>query len=147
MEELLPLIIGIVWLIYTIYNKGKKKEARKRHSEDSEEKTPSSILEQIFTRNESFKPQSYDVYDESEDSQLVEEYVEVAQKQEEETRPFLNKELADFVHEGQVAITPSDAYLMEQNTDKEDQAEKLDFDLRKAIIFSEILNAPYIGYK
>ncbi len=147
MEELLPLIIGIVWLIYTIYNKGKKKEARKRHSEDSEEKTPSSILEQIFTRNESFKPQSYDVYDESEDSQRVEEYVEVAQKQEEETRPFLNKELADFVHEGQVAITPSDAYLMEQNTDKEDQAEKLDFDLRKAIIFSEILNAPYIGYK
>ena len=147
MEEFLPLIIGIVWLVYTIYNKGKKKEARRRQPDHTEETKSPSILEQFLTGGEVFKPQPYEMYDEPEEGELIEEHDEVAHEFEKESRPFLSTELADFVHEGQTAITPSANYIMEEKTDIENQVEKQDFDLRKAIIFSEILNAPYIGYK
>ena len=147
MEEFLPIIIGIVWLVYTIYNKGKKKEARKRHPDHAEETKPPSILEQIMTAGEVYKPQPYEMHDEPEEDELVEEYVEVAHEFEKEPSPFLRTELADFMYEGQTALTPSDNYMMEEKTDMENQVEKQNFDLRKAIIFSEILNAPYIGYK
>jgi len=51
------------------------------------------------------------------------------------------------MYEGQAATETSDNHLMEENEDEENQINRTDFDLRKAIIFSEILNAPYIGYK
>jgi len=147
MEEFLPLIIGIIWLVYTIYSKGKKKEAKRHHPGRSEEAKAPSILEQLFTGNEVLKPQPYETYDEPDESQLIDEYDEVVNEPVKESKPFLRTELADFMHEGQPAVTPSGNYLMEERTDLENQFEKLDFDLRKAIIYSEILNAPYIGYK
>lgn len=147
MEELLPLIIGIVWLVYTIYNKGKRKEA-KRHSKDrNEENRPPSIIEQLFAGGEVLKPQPYEEYGEAEDNQLVEVYDEVVHEVKDESRPFLNTELSEYVSEGQTVFSSSDNYLMEEIAQEEIQDEKQDFDLKKAIIFSEILNAPYIGYK
>ncbi len=147
MEEFLPLVIGIIWLVYTIYSKAKKKEAKRHHPDKSEESKAPSILEQLFTGNEALKPQPYETYDESVESQLVDEYDEVVSEPEQESGPLLRTELSDFMQEGQPAIIPSGNYMMEEKTDMENQIEKLDFDLRKAIIFSEILNAPYIGYK
>ena len=147
MEEFLPIIIGIIWLVYTIYNKGKKKEAKRRHPGRSEEAKAPSILEQLFTDSEEFKPQPFEMHDEPGESQFVEEYNEVDDEPEEKPEPFLRTELADFMQEGQSAITPSGNYMMEEMPGLENQVEKLDFDLRKAIIFSEILNTPYIGYK
>lgn len=147
MEELLPLIIGVVWLIYTIYNKGKKKGAKRRQPDGiSEEKAP-SILEQIFAGSEAFQPQTYEVYEEPEENYLVEEYIDVESGKEEKRSPFLKSELADFVQEGQSAFSSSDDIFAEEILESESHIEKQDFDLRKAIIFSEILNAPYIGYK
>jgi len=147
MEEILPIIIGIIWLVYTIYSKGKRKEARKNHSGRSEKAKAPSILEQIFTNNEVLSPQPYDMVDESEEDLYVEEYDEVVPEQEELPRPFLSTELASFVKEGQSAITPSGDYIIEEREEVENLVEKQEFDLRKAIIFSEILNTPYIGYK
>jgi ribosome-binding protein aMBF1 (putative translation factor) len=147
MEEFLPIIIGIIWLVYTIYSKGKKKEAKRHHPGRSEQAKAPSILEQLFTDSEVLKPQSYETYDEPVESQLVDEYDEVVNEPEQESGPLLRTELSDFMQEGQPAITASGNYMMEEKTDMENQIEKLDFDLRKAIIFSEILNAPYIGYK
>ena len=147
MEELLPLIIGIVWLVYTIYSKGKKKKAERNHPGRSEEAKAPSILEQLFTDNKVFKPQPYEMHDEPVESQFVEEYDEDVDEPEEKPEPFLRTELADFMQEGQSAITPSGNYMKQEKIELENQVEKLDFDLRKAIIFSEILNTPYIGYK
>ena len=147
MEEFLPIIIGIIWLVYTIYNKGKKKEAKRHHPGRSEEARPPSILEQLFTGNEEIKTQPYEEYDEPYEGQLIEKYDEVVDEPEEKPKPFLRTELADFVQEGQSAVMPSGNYMMEEKMEMKNQVENLDFDLKKAIIFSEILNAPYIGYK
>lgn len=149
MEEILPLIIGIIWLVYTIYSKGKRKEARKNHSGRSEKTKAPSILEQIFADSDALKPQPYEMTTEYDEDLFVEEHEveEVVEKQEELPRPFLRTELENFVHEGQPAITPSGEYIMEERIGDENQIENQEFDLQKAIIFSEILNAPYIGYK
>lgn len=147
MEEFLPLIIGIVWLVYTIYNKSKKKGAKQQHPEVTQETPISSFFEQLFTDKETLKPQPYGLYESDEENLPVEEYEQVAYEPEEESSPFLKTELADFMYEGQSATITSDNHLMEENEDEEYQINRTDFDLRKAIIFSEILNAPYIGYK
>jgi len=147
MEEFLPIIIGIVWLVYTIYSKGKKKGANRGHPEGTEKTPITSILEKLFTDKEELSPQPYEVYNEAEEGQHVDEYEEFAFEPEEEATPFLKAELADFKHEGQVALSPQEGHLNEDDIDENNQAERPDFDLRKAIIFSEILNAPYIGYK
>jgi len=139
MEEILPIIIGVAWLVYTIYSKGKKKEANRSRPEDIEKEPTTSILEQLFTDNEEQGSQPYEVYNEIEEQEDV--------VFEEESTPFLNAEFADYKQEGQTAITPFENHLIEENMDENNQAERPDFDLRKAIIFSEILNAPYIGYK
>jgi hypothetical protein len=147
MEEYLPLIIGIVWLVYTIYNKGKKRGAKPPHPEAAQETPISSFFEQLFTDKETLKPQPYGLYESDEENLPVEEYEQVAYEPEEKSSPFLKTELADFMYEGQPATETSDNHLMEENEDEENQFNRTDFDLRKAIIFSEILNAPYIGYK
>ncbi len=146
MEEILPLIIGILWLVYTFYKKGKKKEARRHQPVGSEEVKAPSILEQLFAANDVPEPQPYEMYEEPEDNTYVEDFDEVVIETNEKQSPFLNAELADFVNKGQVAITPSDNFMMEKE-DVENQDNIPDFDIRKAIIFSEILNTPYIGYK
>ncbi len=147
MEEFLPIIIGIAWLVYTIYSKGKKKGAKRSQPEGTEKAPITSILEQLFTDKEELSPQPYEVYNEDQEGQPIEEYEEFVFEQEEESTPFLKAELADFKHEGQTALSPLEGHLIEDNIDENNQAERPDFDLRKAIIFSEILNAPYIGYK
>lgn len=147
MEEFLPLIIGIVWLVYTIYNKGKKKGVKPQHPGTTQDTPVSSFFEQLFTDKETSKPQPYGLYESDEEYQRDEEYKKVAYEQEEDSSPFLKTELADFMYEGQAATETSDNHLMEENEDEENQINRTDFDLRKAIIFSEILNAPYIGYK
>lgn len=147
MEEFLPIIIGIAWLVYTIYSKGKKKGANRSRPEGKEKAPITSILEQLFTDKEGLSPKPYEVYNEAEEGQPIDEYEEFDFEPEEKSTPFLKAELADFKHEGQAALSPQESYLNEDDIDENDQAERPDFDLRKAIIFSEILNAPYIGYK
>jgi hypothetical protein len=147
MENFLPIIIGVAWLVYTIYSKGKKRGANRSHPEDTEKAPTPSFLEQLFTDKEELSPQPYQVYNEAEAYEPIEKYEEVVFEQEEELTPFLRAELADFEHEGQTAISPLENYLTEEDTDENNQVERPDFDLRRAIIFSEILNAPYIGYK
>ena len=59
MEELLPLLFGLLWLIYTIYNKGKKRDNKRQPVEAEEESQTPSILEQLLTDNDVFKPESF----------------------------------------------------------------------------------------
>jgi hypothetical protein len=147
MEELLPLIIGILWLVYTIFGKNKKKKARRAQPEKQEVQKSPSILEQLLTDSDVINPQPVDFYDEPEEEDQIESAEEEIIEPKKKYEPFLRGELADFVTEGQSIIVPSEDEISDEKLDSEIEYEKLDFDLRKAIIFSEILNAPYIGYK
>jgi hypothetical protein len=147
MEELLPLIIGIIWLVYTIFTKGKKKEVRKQSAGEHQEAKEPSVLEQLFSNGEFMEPQPYETYDEPIDDEITEPYEMVLSEEDNDAAPFLKAELSNFMHEGQSAVPTSMNFTDEDLAKHENQVEMPDFDLRKAIIYSEILNAPYIGYK
>ena len=149
MEELLPILIGIVWLAYALYNRAQKKKnaGRPQLAEKKENRSP-SFIEQLLMGEEPAQSQPYETYEE-----LVETEPEKLEFDEEfpikeKPTPFLKKELADFVYEGQ-SSTYNENILENAVTEIQSgvKTEAGDFDLRKAVIYSEILNAPYIVYK
>ncbi len=151
MKEYLPLIIGIIWLAYTWYNKNQKKKQGKDNQPVSEKRTP-SILEQLLTGENLQFSEPEPVYEEIEelDTNVHDNYFETElQAEVEKPSPFLTSELAGFPEEGLSVF--EDKYSLAPDEDEtlvlDALGELKDFDLRKAVIFSEILNAPYIDYK
>lgn len=152
MEELLPLIIGILWLVYTFYTKGQKKKSGSRSTpgEDPTSKPP-SFLEKLLA-GEGFLTEPEDdptLYIDEEELSFAEK-VEAARNSKE--KPFLRTELSGFTGEGQSQF--SKAYVDDQKAMAEIYDIPLEgneimeeFDLRKAVVFSAILDAPYIDYK
>lgn len=147
MEELLPIIIGLIWLAYSFYNKSqKKKNLRKPESQPEEHQKPPSILEQILMGEQPSTVDNSIPYEEFEIEKDI-EFEPVVIKEAKST-PFISHELSTITTEGQEAFGDDDKLPMEYDYEKEQVVEKFqDFDLKKAIIFSEILNAPYIKYK
>lgn len=152
MEELLPLIIGIVWVLYTLYSRSQKKKLKPSPEPGIEKphREP-SILEQILSGQGISvpKPEVIDLDDPYEE-QPIKEFNEEAE--EKEPAPFLSSELMDYKEEGQSSF--SDVYNIDQIDQEEKNENYLDLpseleevDLKKAVIYSEILNAPYINYK
>ncbi|MEZ5081895.1 MAG: hypothetical protein R2750_00320 [Bacteroidales bacterium] len=149
MEELLPLIIGIVWVVYSLYTRGQKKKSGRKPQPQNENRQP-SLLEQILSG------QGISI-SEPEETDLDFDYeVEpvIADKEPVKKRPlpFLNSELNEVKGEGQSSITnyfesENFAFSEDDERDWEFVRELEDFDLKKAVIYSEILNAPYIDYK
>jgi len=149
MKDWLPILIGFIWIAFTLYNKGQKgkqKQHKPTTSSGSTTKTP-SVLEQILTGQIA---QVQQIYDEPE-----EEYAEPLPEpihfstddpaaEKKETAAFLNNELSQFKTEGQHAIFE----ITNEDQDEWMQAnivfDKNDFDLKKAVIYSAILDAPYI---
>lgn len=151
MEELLPLIIGILWLVYTFYSRNQKKRAGKQSaSKETKEKSDPTFLEQLLAAEGiQIDAEDPDFYEEEE--ALPEPTPEpVVEKQ---SKPFLNAELSDYIEEGQSQFSDR---IMEQIYSKsvydddltsEEYVDLSGFNLRDAVVYSAILDAPYINYK
>ncbi|RLD57249.1 MAG: hypothetical protein DRJ05_10010 [Bacteroidetes bacterium] len=146
MEEFLPLLIGIFWLAYTLYNKGQKQKA-KRGLPDGEKKSPiSSILEEFLLEKE--ESPTIPVYSEELETNpfngVSEGIKPIGAFQANEPKPVIASELEKYTMEGEHAFSVEelineDSYGEESHFSGEDG-----FDLKKAVVYSEILNAPYI---
>ena len=154
MEELLPLIIGILWLVYTFYSRGQKKKAPGDAAPKAKEKP--SFLEQLLGA-EGLQVSSPEPVDYEEDFlyEMEEEPVKPPEKRESHT-PFLKAELSQYQEEGQSQFLEA-FYLDEEDAgnfeseghylSSELNGQNESFDLKKAVVFSAILDAPYIDYK
>ena len=155
MEELLPLLIGVIWLAYTWYSKGQKKKQEKSRAERGEEETARkepSVLEQILMGQEIRLDEPEEEYE------YLEEEEDLPERKYEEPKPvstpFLKTEIADYKGEGISSFTDRSrglrTFMSEAAFEEEVYGNEFntgDFDLRKAVILSEILNPPYIDYK
>ena len=154
MEELLPLIIGILWLVYTFYTKGQKKKSAERAPSGSKTREKPSFLEQLLS-SEGIQLGSSEAEDLEEDyyiDQIEEEEPETIRMDNARPSSFLKAELASYEEEGQAQFR--EAFALDENEDKEAyylpselSSELQEFDLRKAVVFSAILETPYIDYK
>ena len=154
MEELLPLIIGILWLVYTFYSRGQKKKTPGDAPPKAKEKP--SFLEQLLGA-EGLQVSSPEPVDYEEDFlyEMEEEPVKPMEKHESRS-PFLNAELSRYQDEGQSQFMEA-FYLDEEDAGNveserhylasEWNEQNESFDLKKAVVFSAILDAPYIDYK
>ncbi|MCF8369866.1 MAG: hypothetical protein K9G76_12570 [Bacteroidales bacterium] len=156
MEDLLPLIIGIVWVVYSLYSRNQKKKAKAAGEpvSESRRKQP-SILEQILSGQGITLPEP-EVID------LEEPYIEPSVQEYKENRddkrrydrtPFLSEELQNITEEGQTGFeyheAGSESFNPEFDYENSEGSQSIaeEFNLKKAVVYSEILNPPYIDYK
>jgi len=156
MEDLLPLLIGVIWLAFTLYSRGqKKKNAKPTGGKQAQPKAP-SLLEQILMGQQIQvpEPEPYVEYEEEVDDEPQPVYQPIEKKETfiPVSNAFLSSELFDIDGEGQHAFN----YEIEEDEPmdikdlydvRKESVLDEDFDLRKAIIYEAVLNPPYIDFK
>ena len=151
MEDLLPLLIGVIWLAYTWFNKEQKKKNAARSGKTGEQKTKPekepSILEQILMGQEIRVPEPEEVLYEAENEKEKVEPVPVVNK----AKPWRSSAIERFTEEGTSVLrgkSPITLHDIEQEEDGYDPVfNPDDFDLQQAVVYAEILHPPYIDYK
>ncbi len=157
MEDLIYILIGVAWVAYSVYSQNQKQK-RKRQAEsefvDTEEspeieEKPKPLFEEKFNLESIFN------FEEKKEEYLDSPYSEIDVVEEKDNSAYFNPET-----EGVSAFKEEKEDAAEiENVDeikKSEANEKLnditlniaeiieDFDIKKAVIYSEILNAPYI---
>jgi hypothetical protein len=147
MEDFLPILIGIIWVAITLYNKGKKKSkgTTQQPLAKKESRAP-SLLEQILMGEVPVQPQPSVATNYTETNYREISEPDTFEMEEKRPSPFLNEELSQFIFEGQQGIVFDEMDLTVREQIHESVIKETDFDLKKAVIYSEILKAPYINY-
>ncbi len=155
MDDLLYILLGLAWIAFAFYRHSQKKKQRsEQNAPDAphEAKDPVSLLEQLLTGKEekmtaappfadanqtNYFKEFRDIYEEPEGLTFEEEYKlkGVSSVEETDYSEMIDKQRQ--VSSAQSVV--NDAYLQD-----EEENEANYFDLRKAVIYSEILNRPYV---
>lgn len=150
-EDFLYIILGLAWIIFSFYKAKKKKREKEASSQTSEKKSfVDSLLNEIGLQ------------DEQEDPHFSEPYREEIDQSEPELIPVTNKELEkvfsndDYYEESNYNSTDDviekeplmpirkrdEAYNISEESSTKMKIRK-NIDLRKAVIYSEILKKVY----
>ncbi len=151
MKDYLPLLIGLIWLGFTLYNKKQKGKSSK--AGDVTEKRRPSMLEQLLLGeqfSELVQPEAevsetvYETYDENVNN---DEFETNSDDNFDEQTPFLQYELSNIAGEDTKIVDKNNSNKNKYNEviiEEENNSQLIDFDLKRAVIYSEILHAPYI---
>ena len=146
MEEVFYILIGVAWLIYTFYSRSQKKKKMRSQGADNQQKKESfleTILKEEFGMDESSFKETVVKETFAPDPDNQSDFAKkVADSRSDyvAASPFLTTELNDYEGEG-MKSTEKDKVTIKDILEHRDG---IDFDLRKAIIYNEILNTPYI---
>ena len=151
MTTIVYILIALVGLAVSAYrNYNKQKEAQKKHPHDGEPEFPDVSLGPVFEYEPELPVDEEEVPVETYREEIVAE--EKEEKPVDSFKPGYVEGEPDFestieaLLEDQILTSES---IMENdltkqgNTDKNAEKEAFEFDVRKAIIFSEILNPKY----
>jgi hypothetical protein len=155
MEDLIYIIIGVLWLVFTFYTASKKKKQQQQKTaskptESSQPTTQPNILDEIFGEDTSVV---FDDFPEEEQETEVnftfeDEYED---KGIQSVETFGNKYFSDTenVSFKDLVRRAQEERIEEADTvdlhieDEDDGIIKKDFNLRKALIYQAILERPY----
>lgn len=141
MEDFIYILAGVAYLAYSIYSAGQKKKKKLEQAQqqpyvetEAEVEMPNPFVRKenapsIF--NEILGLQNFDLDEEEElYGEVEEEVIDVVPKEE-----------------GVRATNLQSSIEIQENIMEveEEEASEFDFDLRDAVIYSEILNPPYIN--
>ncbi len=158
MEDFIYILIGIAWIAYSVYNQGQKQKRKlqAKNTIETEEEIPEmeqnirSFLDKKLNLDGIFdvenKPNEY----------LDNPYSNLDVVEEKDESSYFKAETEGVsVFEDESVANPIEVLDYEKDDTKEEEqssnplegifSETGDFELKKAIIFSEILNPPYIN--
>lgn len=145
MDDVLYILIGVAWVAYSIYSykeKAKKQQAAKQSLSkekydiaDSEEQTQpqQSAFEEMISEFQSYSRQESEI-ESVENISSIEETTE-------SNSPLSKEMLKQYLEKDQDKKMPDETEVVDDYNIIETEQE-FDFDLRKAIIYSEILKRP-----
>lgn len=148
-EDYLYIIIGLIWVAFSIYKGAQKKKAKSQSHEDMDEAEEPTVKKSIFENflNEIIKDEEPIQYEPVEIKEEVAEPVQSRPNEEEKIFSY------DDYYEESNFLSKSNVYKdrqpLESTLNQELQThlkaskQKPRFDLRKAVIYSEILNRRY----
>ena len=146
-EDYIYIIIGLVWIVFSIYKGAQKNKARKQTpvSPESEEKKPASIFDGFLEKL--MKEEEEVPYEPVELHPKTDENIQVVHSESEKIFSYDDLvEKSNHLKETDVyeekAVTKS-TLNQELKTHLKQARTKPRFDLRKAVIYSEILNRRY----
>lgn len=162
MDDIVKILLGLLFLGFSIYNSSRKKKLRisklaqqqkAKENKWENEFDETKVEPQTFndTSNEDlsffevFKKEVFENIDTSQPSTPInyeEENVEITEEQEHVTEPEPTTEYNE--HKTHSALTiDDDDFIDFDELNAEEEVEKFDFDLEKAVIYSEILKPKY----
>lgn len=157
MEDFIYILIGIAWIAYSVYNQGQK---RKRKQQAKSELNPEEELPEVEQDLRSFLDKKLNLdnlldFEEKPNEYLDSPYSEIDVVEEKDTSSYFkpeNEGVSAFKIKHEKTVEHVNAQIIESEEGKfsDDLSEGFlsgeeEFDLKKAIIYSEILNPPYIN--
>ncbi len=152
MEDFLYILILVLWVVFTIYNKNRKKKqeastgkpVQQDARRDTSQQRPRSILEQILMGEEPI-PIPYEEHDQASEIQSFDSFEDepIKKDNKEQISDNSSSKIYDFDPAKEAESLPMHFEYNEDPFANIDTCKRFDFDLRQAVIFSEILNRPY----
>jgi hypothetical protein len=152
MEDYIYILLGVAWILYAIYRANQKKKAKEAESQDTAEPVGDgnfemkSMIDELLGNDSIAQPETAQTNDLYQSKAGVTDYDKYRKGHDIQTDYKL-----DSVPEEE-GVSSISSYQYEDKslevTDNEVNDELLkhihvDFDLRKAVIYAEILNRPY----
>jgi len=157
MEDFIYVLVGVAWVAYSIYNQGQKQKRKQESKSEvrSVEVYPKTESKFESILNEKFNFEGLFEVEESKDDYLDTQFSELDVVEKKEAHSFSYSEIEGVSALGtRQEVSPSEGIRNEKEVHEEDEMmnnligdllnDRGEFDVRKAVIYSEILNPPYI---
>lgn len=162
MDDILLILLGIFWAIISIYQSQRKKKkkaerlaATRKNNNAAEQSYDSSQASQVASENKDFLDKIFDAFDENSADDPYESFAEEMIEEEEIEDPDAKPKTMSEKSLEEISEQEGGSFLTEtstssrlrkrKSTKKNDWVRNIarDFDGKKAVIYSEILNRPY----
>ncbi len=157
MEDFIYILVGIAWIAYSIYSQGQKQKRKQQEQTEvnSEEELPGieqklqSFLDKKLNLDNIFE------VEEQTNEYLDSPYSEIDVVEEKDDSTYFHPETEGVSAFATEPGTKAESVISEIEYDEGEEEEgmveqvlfdKDEFDLKKAVIYSEILNPPYIKH-
>ena len=148
MEDIIYILIGVLWLVFTFYTQQKKRKLKEASREKEEAHPSRNILEELFGEIEDEKPPASQPTPEPSfprrltfEDQYESKGIHSIEKSGKE---YHNESKATPAAQRGRMFTHIEALDGIRSLDNENSVLREDFDLRKALIYQAILDPPYL---
>lgn len=158
MEDFIYILIGIAWIAYSLYSQGQKQKRKQQSQPETEPEEELSGVEQnlqSFIDKKLNLDQIFEV-DEPDNEYLDSPYSKIDVVEEKDESSYFKPATegssafkADEAKKAKPVIVVEEEFIEDDESDERRQGILFgddEFDLKKAVIYSEILNPPYIKH-